>query len=99
HVGCVVDRRRLVWINPASAIPAWQFPNPAEGAQFQEPGEGILGQPQLISEALILADLSGQFIALNPTTGRRLGKGYVLQARPRRQQPQFRLAPDELSCR
>ena len=72
RIGCLVDRRRLVWIDPARDKQLWQY---------TMPGEAIVGQPQIIGDTLVLANLSGRFIALNPDTGRPYGSGYSLKAR------------------
>jgi outer membrane protein assembly factor BamB len=71
QIGCIVDRRRLCWIDPKSEKPLWQF---------TVPGEAIVGQPQLIGDLLVVADLSGQFIGLDPVRGVPLGAGYRLGA-------------------
>ena len=42
-------------------------------------GGRIVGQPQLVEGLLIVADLSGRFLALDPVTGRPCGPGRVLQ--------------------
>jgi outer membrane protein assembly factor BamB len=70
-IGCIVDRQRLVWIDPTKDKILWQF---------SMPGDGIVGQPQILGNLLVVADLSGRFIALDPATGRRQGMGYTLKA-------------------
>jgi hypothetical protein len=70
-VGCVVDRRRLVWIDPGQPKPVWNY---------LSPGEGIVGQPQLVEGLLVVADLSGRFVGLDPATGAPAGAGYFLKA-------------------
>ncbi len=72
QVGCVVDRRRLVWIDPLRDGLAWP--------PYETPGEGIVGQPQLVDGLLVVADLSGRFVGLDPRTGKPRGPGYVLKA-------------------
>jgi hypothetical protein len=71
RIGCIVDRRRLVWIDPVRDEILWQF---------AVPGEGIVGQPRLIGKSLLVADLSGKFIALDSETGRQQGGDYTLGA-------------------
>jgi hypothetical protein len=71
RIGCVVDRNQLVWIDPVNAEPAWKF---------SVTGDGIVGEPQLVNQLLIVADLSGKFIAINPETGKPSGKEYQLAA-------------------
>jgi hypothetical protein len=71
-VGCVVDRRRLVWLDPAKDK-EWLW-------QYESPGDEIVGQPQLVEGALIVAHLSGRFIGLDPATGQFRGPGFTLKA-------------------
>ncbi len=59
-VGCVVDQRRLIWIDPAKEKTAWEY---------QTPGEGIVGQPRIIGDMVVVADVTGRFAGLDPATG------------------------------
>jgi hypothetical protein len=61
QVGCVVNQRRLVWIDPSQDKPAWEYTTP---------GAGIVGQPQPIGDLIVVADLTGRFIGLDPATGK-----------------------------
>jgi hypothetical protein len=70
RIGCVVDRRRLVWIDPERS----------EFWQYDSPGEGIVGRPQLAGEVIVVADLMGTLVGLNPADGTPRGAGYTLQA-------------------
>ncbi|HXG10005.1 MAG TPA: PQQ-binding-like beta-propeller repeat protein [Gemmataceae bacterium] len=70
HVGCVVDRRRLVWLDPTEDRPLWEYTSE---------GEGIVGQPQLIEGLVLVADQSGKFVGLDPATGQPRGS-YTLRA-------------------
>jgi outer membrane protein assembly factor BamB len=67
-VGCVVDERRLVWVDPAQAEPVWKYA-----------GQGIVGQPQMIDGVLVVADEAGRFVGLEPRIGKVLGE-YKLRA-------------------
>jgi outer membrane protein assembly factor BamB len=71
RVGCVVDRRQLVWIDPAKDQPLWSF---------IAPGEAIVGQPQQVGELVVVADLGGKFVGLDAQTGKQVGPGYLLKA-------------------
>jgi hypothetical protein len=71
RLGCIVERRKLVWIDPANPDPVWEY---------QTQGEGIIGQPQLVGDSLVVADQSGRFVALDPATGKIRGPGYTLQS-------------------
>jgi tetratricopeptide (TPR) repeat protein len=71
NVGCVVGRRRLLWIDPAQDGFAWEY---------ETPGEGIVGRPQLVGEFLLVADVGGLFVGLDPATGKPQGRSYELKA-------------------
>jgi hypothetical protein len=67
----VVDRRTLVWLNPETDAPLWKYATE---------GDGIESPPRMIDGNLVLADLAGRFLALNPATGKALGAGYQFPA-------------------
>ncbi len=67
----IVDRRTLVWLNPEADAPLWRYPTK---------GDGIESSPRLIDGKLVVADLAGRFVALDPTTGNELGGGYQFPA-------------------
>jgi len=70
-VGCIVDSRRLVWLDPEKAGIAWEYVFAAD----------VVGEPQRVSDNLfIVADLSGHFAGFDPATGRMEGLGYTLRA-------------------
>jgi hypothetical protein len=69
--GCVVGRSRLVWLDPAKDRPLWTY---------ESPGEGIVGRPQLAEGMVLVADVSGRFVGLDPATGKARGPGYQLRA-------------------
>ena len=71
HVGCIVDGRRLAWIDPAKENTAWEYASA---------GEGIVGQPQVIDNLVVVADQAGSFVGLDPATGKPRGKSYTLKA-------------------
>jgi outer membrane protein assembly factor BamB len=71
RIGCVVDRRRLVWIDPAVQEPVWTQDVSAEA---------IVGQPQVFEGMVVVADVSGRIIGLDPARGTPLGPGYTLKA-------------------
>jgi hypothetical protein len=68
-VGCVVEKNRLVWIDPAKDESLWKYT--LDGGQ-------IVGQPEVIDGILVVADLPGRFIGLDPKTGKPHGQGYML---------------------
>jgi outer membrane protein assembly factor BamB len=70
RIGCVVERRRLVWLDP-TAETFWTYATP---------GEGIVGRPQLVGDVVMVADVSGGFVGLDPATGKPRGPGYTLKA-------------------
>jgi outer membrane protein assembly factor BamB len=69
-VGCVVGRNRLVWLDPNQDNPAWEYTFDAD----------IVGEPHIIDGNLVVADVAGQFRALEPSSGGRLGPGLTLKA-------------------
>ena len=70
-MACVVDRRRLVWLDPDREQPVWGYAFAAD----------IVGEPQLIAPGLlVVADLSGTFSGFTPATGQLPGPGCTLRA-------------------
>src|SRR5262249_4983448 len=69
HLACVVDRRRVVWIDPERGEPGWEFSAAAD----------LVGAPQLVGDLVVIADVAGQFLGLDAATGRLRGS-YVLRA-------------------
>src|SRR5205085_812323 len=68
----IVDRKRLVWLDPAKDKPAWEYT--AES-------DSIVGQPQLVGKnLLVIAEQSGRYVGIDPATGQQQGKGYTLKA-------------------
>ncbi|HZT83305.1 MAG TPA: PQQ-binding-like beta-propeller repeat protein [Gemmataceae bacterium] len=70
HIGCVVDRRRLVWIDPNKAEPVWDY----------KAAEAIVGEPQLAGGVVLVADQGGHFVGIDPAAGRPRSPGYTLKA-------------------
>src|SRR5205085_3988362 len=68
--GCVVENRKLVWLDPDSAAILWKFTADAD----------LVGEPQSAGNCLVIADISGKFLGLDPKTGEPLSKGYTLKA-------------------
>lgn len=62
HVGCVLDRRTLVWLDPARDGFLWKQP-------YTTPGKAIVGEPHVLGGMVVVADLSGRFVGLDPATG------------------------------
>src|SRR5262249_47475387 len=71
RMGVVVGKRRLVWLDPNKddTTPDWTW---------DSPGAGIVGEPQIVEGLLLVADLSGRFVGLDPKTGKILGPGLRL---------------------
>jgi outer membrane protein assembly factor BamB len=67
-VGCVMDGRRLVWLNPGAAAPAWEH----------KAGKAIIGEPQVVGGVLVVADRSGLVAGLDVATGQPIGPGHQL---------------------
>jgi outer membrane protein assembly factor BamB len=70
RIGCVVDQRRLVWIDPNAADVLWTY---------ETTGKPILGQPELVGGLVVVTDTAGQFVGLDPATGKADGPGYTLR--------------------
>ncbi len=70
NAGLVINHNRLVWLDPAKEQPLWEY-------TFAAP---IVGQPELIDGVLVVADLQGGIVALDPPTGSPVGPGYHLKA-------------------
>ena len=70
RLGCVLDRRRLVWIDPAKAKPLWEYPSESAA---------LVGQPRQIEDLLVVALQSGHYVGLDPSTGQAKGPGYRLR--------------------
>jgi outer membrane protein assembly factor BamB len=68
RLSCVVDRERLVWLDPGRDDPEWEYSAPA----------AIIGQPQMAGRDLIVVDQSGLVGALDVATGKPQGSGYTL---------------------
>jgi hypothetical protein len=71
RVGCVVDRSKLVWIDPSADKELWTYAT--------EKGDAIVGQPQLAAGMVVLADQSGRYVGLDPKTGTPAGATYQLR--------------------
>jgi outer membrane protein assembly factor BamB len=70
RVGCVVDGRRLVWIDPRKGNSfLWEY---------RTAGAAIVDEPQLLNDTVIVADQDGHIVALDAATGKPRGKGYTL---------------------
>jgi outer membrane protein assembly factor BamB len=68
RLGCVVNSgpaqaRRLVWIDPSQDKPLWDYATPSAG---------IVGQPRLVGDMIVAADLTGRFVGLDPASGKPL---------------------------
>jgi hypothetical protein len=58
-------------LDPAQEKPLWKY---------LSDGEGIVGEPQLVDGILVVADESGKYVGIDPSTGKPVGEGYTLQA-------------------
>lgn len=70
RLGCVLDRRRLIWIDPDKQDRLWEYSS--EGAV-------LIGPPTQIENLLVVALQSGHYIGLDPETGQPKGRGYTLR--------------------
>jgi hypothetical protein len=70
RIGCLLDRRQMLWIDPAKADPPWTY---------STDGPAIIGQPQWIEDMLVLSLQSGRYVGIDPNTGKAKGAGYTLR--------------------
>jgi outer membrane protein assembly factor BamB len=70
RIGCVVAGDRLVWLDPDREQPLWEY-------RFDT---DIVGQPHVVKDMVVVANLAGHIMSLDPATGRPLGAGYMLRA-------------------
>ena len=69
-VGIIVSKNRLLWLDADKDQPLWEY-------TFVAP---VIGQPELVDGLLVVADLQGNIVALDPADGRPAGTGYRLQS-------------------
>jgi hypothetical protein len=71
RIGCVVDGRRLVWLDPRKPEPepVWEY----------QAKNTVIGQPQVVEGVLVVADQSGHIAGLDLATGRPVGPGHALR--------------------
>jgi hypothetical protein len=70
RIGCVLDGRRLLWIDPGKGQPMWSY---------STKGPAIIGHPQRIGDMLVAALQSGLYVGLDPENGQPRGRGYRLR--------------------
>ncbi len=70
-VGCVVEEKQLVWIDPSRDGILWAY---------RTDGAAIVGEPQLVDDMVVVADKGGQFFGIHPWSGIAWGQGYRLRA-------------------
>lgn len=87
RIGCVLDRRRLSWIDPAQGQPPWTY---SAGSSV------IVGQPRRIDDLLVVALQSGQYLALDPHTGQPKDPGYTLRTSAAPAAAPVHFGPDRL---
>src|SRR5262249_14108415 len=72
RIGVVVNHVKLVWLDPGAEEEPWSFSRKDEAGKLIR----IVGRPEVIEGLVVVADLSGSFVALDPATGEPQGKGY-----------------------
>jgi outer membrane protein assembly factor BamD (BamD/ComL family)/outer membrane protein assembly factor BamB len=70
RIGCVLDRRNLLWIDPEKEKPLWTY---------STDGPAIIGHPQWVDNMLVVALQSGRYVGIDPKTGKQTGPGYTLR--------------------
>jgi outer membrane protein assembly factor BamB len=72
RIGCVIDHKQLVWIDPkVTEKVLWRSP--------ENPDAEIIGRPEVVGDLLVVADQSGKVVGLDETTGKPVGPGYTLR--------------------
>jgi outer membrane protein assembly factor BamB len=71
RIGCVLDHRRLAWIDPERDGVLWVYPDKADTE--------IVGRPEIVGDLVVVADQAGRIVGLDPETGKPVGTGYQLQ--------------------
>jgi outer membrane protein assembly factor BamB len=69
-VGCVVNGRRLVWLDPGRQEKLWEY---------DTGGPAVVGLPQVVEDLVVVADQGGRFVGLDPATGKKEAPGYQLK--------------------
>jgi outer membrane protein assembly factor BamB len=85
-VGCVVDQRRLVWIDP-SREGFWDY---------AMEGEAIVGRPPLVGDTIVVVDRSGSIVHLEAATGKPKKPAEVLKASAAPAAAPVRFGPDRM---
>jgi outer membrane protein assembly factor BamB len=67
----IVDRKKLICIDPAKDAILWQY---------ETPDSEIVGQPSRIGDMVVVASSRGRFVGLDSSSGLPRGLGYVLNA-------------------
>ena len=62
RLGCIVDEKQLVWLDPDADKPVWTHP--------AKPGAALVGRPRLVGGLVVVADESGLIVGLDPATGK-----------------------------
>ncbi len=70
HVGVIVGDKRMVWLDPSKDQPLWEY-------DFVAP---VVGEPNVLGDKLIVADLAGKITTLDTVTGRPVGSEYTFRA-------------------
>jgi outer membrane protein assembly factor BamB len=59
RIGCVIDDRRLVWLDPAADGPLWEYQSESQ----------IIGEPQQQDNLILVTEAAGAFTWLDAATG------------------------------
>ena len=70
RIGCVVNEKQLVWLDPDADKPLWTHP--------AKPAAELVGRPQVVGGLVVVADESGLIVGLDPATGQAAGPEYHL---------------------
>jgi hypothetical protein len=87
RIGCVLDGRRLIWLDPTQAQPLWTY---------STDGPAIIGHPQRVGDILVAALQSGLYVGINPKTGQAEGRRYTLRTSAAPAAPAMPFGPRQL---
>jgi outer membrane protein assembly factor BamB len=70
RIGCVLEGKRLVWIDPYKPKDLlWTHATA---------GAAIVGDPQVVGSRIVVADQGGTIVSLDPASGQKRGERYTL---------------------
>jgi outer membrane protein assembly factor BamB len=66
RIACIIDKHRLIWLDPAKKAILWKHRG--------DPRPALVGRPRLVGGMVVVADDSGLIVGLDPDKGTVVGK-------------------------